>query len=187
MDEQYVSIWELILLQLFMSSITYLVGSIVFFFTLRKVVINKSNRVILLLLQLCISVILSLVVWQFWVLDIDIMYLFISIPALIAECITIPITLFVLKRLSKTNKKTIEFIIIFILINSIMYLLFRFYQPFCEPCISQDDCPTCLSKEQYIIIGLWAVIDLIYILLFSIFQRRTTYGDKKISSMWLDD
>jgi hypothetical protein len=98
MGEQYISIWELVLLQLFMGSITYLVGSIAFFFTLRKVVINKQKKIMLLLLQLCISVILSLVIWQFWILDIDIMFLFISIPALIAECITILITLFVLNK-----------------------------------------------------------------------------------------
>jgi len=102
MDEQYISIWELVLLLLFMGSITYLVGSIVFFFTLRKTLINKYKKIILLLFQLCISVILSLVIWRFWILDIDIMFLFVSIPALIAECITIPITLFILKRLSKT-------------------------------------------------------------------------------------
>ena len=102
MNEQYISIWELVLLQLFMGSITFLVGSIVFFFTLRKLLINMYKRIILLLFQLCISVFLSLVIWQFWNLDIDILFLFISIPALIAECITILITIFVLKN--KQNK-----------------------------------------------------------------------------------
>ena len=89
MNEQYVSIWELVLLQLFMGSITYLIGSIAFFFALRKILINKHKKIMLSLFQLCISITLSFVIWQFWIFDIDIMFLFISIPALIAECITI--------------------------------------------------------------------------------------------------
>jgi len=104
MEEQYVFIWEFVLLQLFLGSVIYLVGSIVFFFILRKVIINKNKKIILLLFQLCISVILSLFIWKYWILDIDIMFLFISIPALLAECITIPIMLFILNRLIKTNK-----------------------------------------------------------------------------------
>lgn len=104
MDEQYISIWELVSLQLFMGSITFLSGSVILFFTVRKTLINNYTKIILLLLQSCISIVLSLVIWQFWILEIDTMFLFISIPALLAECITIPITLFVLKRLNKTNK-----------------------------------------------------------------------------------
>jgi hypothetical protein len=103
MDEQYISIWELILFQLFLGSITYLFGSIVFFFTLRKVLIKKYGIIMLLLLQFCISIVLSLVIWQFWISDIDIMFLFISIPALIAECITIPVVLYVLKKLRRNK------------------------------------------------------------------------------------
>ena len=41
MDEQYISIWELISLQLFLGSIIYIVGCIVLFFVLRKEVNRK--------------------------------------------------------------------------------------------------------------------------------------------------
>lgn len=101
MDEKYISGLELVLLQFLLGSVIYLVGSIVFFFILRKTVVNKYKKAILLLLQFCISFILSFVIWFFWAIKIDIMiFEFVNLPALIAECITIPITLFVLKKLS---------------------------------------------------------------------------------------
>ena len=110
MDEQYFSIWDIVIIQFFTGSITYLFGSIVFFFTLRKTLINKYKIIMLLLFQLCFSVILSLSIWRYWILDIDIMFMFISIPALIAECITISLTLCFLKKLNiyKLDKNTNE-------------------------------------------------------------------------------
>jgi len=62
MDEQYISIWELISLQLFLGSIIYIVGCIVLFFVLRKVVNRKYEIALLLLVQFCISVLLSLII-----------------------------------------------------------------------------------------------------------------------------
>ena len=75
MDEQYISIWELISLQLFLGSIIYIVGCIVLFFVLRKEVNRKYKIALLLLVQFCISVLLSLIIWQSWNIDIDIMAL----------------------------------------------------------------------------------------------------------------
>ncbi len=97
MDEQYISISELISLQLFWGSITYLIGSIVFFFILRKALIKRWGIIILLLLQFFVSVILSFVIWQFGYFDIDIMIGMILIPALIAEIITISFFHFIRK------------------------------------------------------------------------------------------
>ena len=51
MDEQYISIWELISLQLFLGSIIYIVGCIVLFFVLRKEVNRKYKIALLLLVQ----------------------------------------------------------------------------------------------------------------------------------------
>ena len=89
MDEQYISIWELISLQLFLGSIIYIVGCIVLFFVLRKEVNRKYK----------IAVLLSLIIWQSWNIDIDIMALeFINLPALFSEFVTIPICYFILKN-----------------------------------------------------------------------------------------
>ena len=85
MDEQYISIWELISLQLFLGSIIYIVGCIVLFFVLRKEVNRKYKIALLLLVQFCISVLLSLIIWQSWNIDIDIMA---WIPFLILLLIT---------------------------------------------------------------------------------------------------
>ena len=99
MDEQYISIWELISLQLFLGSIIYIVGCIVLFFVLRKEVNRKYKIALLLLVQFCISVLLSLIIWQSWNIDIDIMALeFINLPALFSEFVTIPICYFILKN-----------------------------------------------------------------------------------------
>ena len=104
MDEKYISGLELIWIQFLLGSVVYLVGSIVFFFVLRKVGISKYKKIMLLLSQFCISVILSFVIWGIWTLNIDIMiFEFINLPALIAECVTIPIMLYVLRWLKKEN------------------------------------------------------------------------------------
>jgi uncharacterized membrane protein len=39
-----------------------------------------------------------------------------------------------------------------LLIDLILLILFRYYQPYCEPCLDNTDCPPCLSQEQYFII-----------------------------------
>lgn len=99
MSEQNISIWEVLLLQLFLGSIIYIVGSIILFFVLRKVVSNKYKIVLLLLVQFGISVLLSLIIWKFWIINIDIMiFEFINLPALFSELITIPIIYFILKK-----------------------------------------------------------------------------------------
>ena len=99
MNEQYISICELILLQLLLGSIIYIVGSVALFFVLRKTVNCKCKIFLLLLVQFCVSILLSLVIWKFWVINIDVMiFEFINLPALFCELITIPICYFVLKK-----------------------------------------------------------------------------------------
>jgi len=48
-----------------------------------------------------------------------------------------------------------------LLIDIILLMLFRYYQPLCEPCIEGADCPPCLSKLQYFIIYFGIVINVI--------------------------
>ena len=45
-------------------------------------------------------------------------------------------------------------------IDIVLFLLFRYYQPLCEPCLD-NDCPPCLSKEQYIIIYIGIVTNIL--------------------------
>jgi predicted transglutaminase-like protease len=78
------------------------------FFVLRKEVNRKYKIALLLLVQFCISVLLSLIIWQSWNIDIDIMALeFINLPALFSEFVTIPICYFILKN--GKNKKIASF------------------------------------------------------------------------------
>ncbi len=58
------------------------------------------------------------------------------------------------------NKKKI--IIGFIIVDLLLLILFKYYQPYCEPCLT-DDCPPCLSEKQYFIIYISAVFNTIMI------------------------
>jgi uncharacterized membrane protein len=49
-----------------------------------------------------------------------------------------------------------------ILLDFLLFLVFRHYQPICEPCIDGADCPPCLSEEQYFIIYFGLVTNLIF-------------------------
>lgn len=48
-----------------------------------------------------------------------------------------------------------------LLLDLTLVLLFKYYQPLCEPCIDGADCPPCLSKQQYFIIYLGLGMNLI--------------------------
>lgn len=48
-----------------------------------------------------------------------------------------------------------------LLIDFLLLLLFRYYQPLCEPCLDNVDCPPCISTEQYFIIYFGVVINVI--------------------------
>jgi hypothetical protein len=62
------------------------------------------------------------------------------------------------------NKATLNTkkIIILLVVDAILYLIFKHYQPLCEPCIT-GECPLCLSTQQYNIIYLGIIINIIYI------------------------
>jgi len=52
--------------------------------------------------------------------------------------------------------------VIIIIMEIIFIIIFAVNQPLCEPCIDEQDCPPCLSKIQYYVIGLFIVFPLIY-------------------------
>jgi len=58
-----------------------------------------------------------------------------------------------------------------LLIDLILLILFRYYQPLCEPCLGNTDCPPCLSKEQYFIIYFGIAINVL-IACFCVFKKR---------------
>lgn len=64
-----------------------------------------------------------------------------------------------MKKITLNTKKRV---IILLIVNGILYLLFRYYQPLCEPCLT-GDCPPCLSNQQYNIIYMTVLINIIYI------------------------
>ncbi len=99
MNEQYASILDILLLQLFLGSIVYLIGSAIFFFILRKTRHRNSKIILLLFIQFCFSILLSLIVWKNWIINIDIMvFEFINLPAMFSEFITISICSFIFRK-----------------------------------------------------------------------------------------
>jgi uncharacterized membrane protein len=49
-----------------------------------------------------------------------------------------------------------------LMIDLFLLLLYWYYQPLCEPCLNKNDCPTCLSKEQYFIIYFGIALNLLF-------------------------
>ncbi len=49
-----------------------------------------------------------------------------------------------------------------LMIDLFLLLLYWYYQPLCEPCLSNYDCPTCISKEQFLIIYLGTALNLLF-------------------------
>lgn len=47
-------------------------------------------------------------------------------------------------------------------IDIMLLALFRYYQPLCEPCIDTNDCPPCLSKQQYFILYFSLAVNLAF-------------------------
>ncbi len=56
-----------------------------------------------------------------------------------------------------------------LLVTTIGALLFFYFQPLCEPCLTIDDCPPCISQLQYniiyivVTINVFALARLIYL------------------------
>lgn len=48
-----------------------------------------------------------------------------------------------------------------LVIDFLLLLSYQYYQPFCEPCLDVNDCPPCLSEEQYFIIYLGIALNLL--------------------------
>lgn len=50
-----------------------------------------------------------------------------------------------------------------IIIDVCLVLSYIYYQPLCEPCISAEDCPPCISNQQYFILGLGMLLNILFL------------------------
>lgn len=93
------SLTDFFLLTCYLGLVIFLIGAIIFAFFIYKY--GKKKRgifiyrtVISVFLQLLISVFLSMFIWKYWPFNIDVMFGFVLIPALIAEMISVPLFCF---------------------------------------------------------------------------------------------
>jgi VanZ family protein len=113
MDGDYITFWELIEIESVYGCVVYLISGILLFFMLRKIITKKYKRVLLILLQTCITIILSVfvallcsqIVFKIYdfIMDITgaVIFYIIYLPALFTELITIPGFYFVLRMIKK--------------------------------------------------------------------------------------
>ena len=93
MEQEPVPFIELLILILFLGSITFLMGAVYQGYVLY---INKNKllkSIFIIVLTRIITIISSFIIWSFWVLPIDVMFLFVYLPALFPELIFSPIIL----------------------------------------------------------------------------------------------
>jgi ABC-type sulfate transport system permease component len=93
MEQEPTPILELIGLILFLGSITFLIGALFQAYILWK---NKKSiliSLVVIVLTRCMTVISSYFIWAFWHLPIDIMFLFLYLPAVLPELILSPLVL----------------------------------------------------------------------------------------------
>jgi len=85
------SLAEVLLVNLYLGSVVYIIGLLIFIFILYT---NNKNRTPLIFtvgscIQLSLSFCLSLTIWKFWPFDRDILCSFLFMPAVFAEVISI--------------------------------------------------------------------------------------------------
>ena len=61
--------------------------------------------------------------------------------------------------------------LLFVSTNFLFFVLYKYYQPLCELCLNREDCPPCISKEQYFIIYFGIVLN-IAMILYYIFKKK---------------
>jgi len=96
METNTASLSEILVLNLFLGSITYILGIA---FQILIVFLNKSipktftKIAVLLILTLICTIVTSLLIWYLWFFKIDVMFGPISLPVLISEIIFSPLFL----------------------------------------------------------------------------------------------
>ena len=98
MADKSISLVEVFLLGLYLGSIVYIIGLLVFIFLIYKKKISIYKLFTLSSVQLFLSIALSIFMWKFWFLDTDIMLGFIFLPGLCAESTSILILYFTISK-----------------------------------------------------------------------------------------
>lgn len=93
MEQEPTPIIELLVLILFLGSITFLLGAIFQGYVLRKNKKSLLTSISVIILTRILTIISSYFIWAFWHLPIDIMFLFFYLPAILPELIFSPLIL----------------------------------------------------------------------------------------------
>jgi hypothetical protein len=67
------------------------------------------------------------------------------------------------------NKKSLFLLLV---TDLVLVILYWYYQPLCEPCLDRQDCPPCISREQYFTIYFGVAINLIFGLYYFYTNRK---------------
>jgi hypothetical protein len=92
--EQHFSFWDILTLALYLGSITFLFG-----LTYQCIIIIKTDhkvnfrQFILIALTRFLTISLSLLIWIYWTMQIDIQFGFLFLPAFISEVLLSPLLL----------------------------------------------------------------------------------------------
>ena len=94
---------DFLLLNLYLGIITFLAGTITFLLIIKNIVKCKLKIILLIVLQFIFSFVISLIIWRLWIFPFDIMIACFSLPASLAEIITIA----TFTILYKTNRRNL--------------------------------------------------------------------------------
>ena len=93
LEQEPISIFELIQLVLFLGSITFLLGAAFQWLVLFRNKAGIGTSLTVIIVTRILVVLGSFFIWSNWTTEIDLMFLFLFIPGLIAELILSPLIL----------------------------------------------------------------------------------------------
>ncbi len=116
MESQSISLGDLFSVELFVGSITFVLGTVVFLLLLLKLRLNLKTTLLYCCLQLILVVSLSTIFFIFWRFNFDIMIGFLYLPGVLSEVF---IMLFFYFFILKTKNKWLNNISIIILLQRV--------------------------------------------------------------------
>ena len=99
MESQSISLGDLFSVELFVGSITFVLGTVVFLLLLLKLRLNLKTTLLYCCLQLVLAVSLSTIFFMFWRFNFDIGFLY--LPGVLSEVFIMLLFYFILKQ--RTN------------------------------------------------------------------------------------
>ncbi len=63
--------------------------------------------------------------------------------------------------LTTLKNSAFQLILLLAVVTLLGFLLFKYFQPLCEPCLPNTYCPPCRSKEQYVVQYIVGTIDVV--------------------------